>query len=185
MSFTSRSARRTAGRTNTVIIILLILLILVFAGVSIWAIFFREPESPGILAPDYAPIQTDTNATDIENDSTDKLDAPQGGSAVGLTYSNVVNVDLSEKTMSMMFQNPGRSLNNMVLQIIVQDTLLAQSDLLIPGKQLSTLPIKEDALSLLQPGGYAGKFVVSMYNPETGEKAMVDAQVEITVNVTE
>ncbi len=184
MNSASDIARKQARR-SLIIIILLVVLIVLFAAVSVWAIFFREPETPEVLAPDYAPIQQDTNATDIENDSTDKLDAPQGGGAVGLTYSNIVNVDLSDKTVSLMFQNPGRSLNDMVLQVMVQDTLLAQSNLLIPGKQINTLALNEQAIPLLQAGGYTGKFVVSIYDPETGEKAMLDAQVEITINVME
>ncbi len=181
---TPTETKEKKSKKSLIIILLLILLILLLAGVSVWAIFFRDTDS-SLLPPDYAPIQSDTNATDIENDSTDKLDAPEGGGAVGLTYSDTVTVDLSDGTVKMMFQNPGRSLNNMVLQVVVQDTLLAQSDLLIPGKQLNQLSLKKDALSKLQPGGYDGKFVVSIYNPETGEKNMIDAEVEITVNVTE
>lgn len=186
MSPRSNAARAQAIR-STIIIILLAILILLFAAVSVWAIFFREPaevKDPS-LAPDYAPIQTDTNATDIENDSTDKLDAPEGGGAVGLTYSNVVTVDLSDKTVTLFFQNPGRSRSDMVLQIVVQDQVLAQSDLLLPGKQLRNLPLNETVVSMLQQGGYKGIFLVSFYDPETGEKANLDTQVEITVNVTE
>ncbi len=166
------------------VILILLFLILALGAVCIWAVFFRDSGSD-LLPPDYAIMGEDTNATDIVGDSSDKLEVPEGGGAVGLTYADTVTVDLSEGTVQMMFQNPGRSLNNMVLQIIVQDTLLAQSDLLVPGKQLNRLPLKKDALSRLQPGGYKGVFVVSIYNPETGEKNMVDAQVEITVNVTE
>ncbi len=187
MGVGTRAARKTVATSTLIIIILLIILILLFAAVSVWAIFFRDkaPEDSGILAPDYAPIQTDTNATDIENDTTDKLDAPDGGGAVGLTYSDQVKVDLSDKTVTLMFQNPGRSLNNMVLQIAVQELLLAQSDLLVPGKMLTTMPLSDEAASKLLPGGYKGKFIASIYDPDTGEKNMLDAQVEITVTVTE
>ena len=47
------------------------------------------------------------------------------------------------------------------------------------------MPLKDEAASKLAPGGYKGKFVVSIYNPETGEKNMIDAEVEITVTVAE
>ena len=179
----SLETNRKKSRKSLIIILLLLLLIVTLAAVSVWAIFFQGPSDSDILPPDYAPMNTDSNATDIEGDTSDKLDAPEGGGAVGLTYADVVNVDLSDKTITLMFQNPGRSLNNMVLQIVVQDTLLAQSELLVPGKRLPQLPLKEEALARLSEGGYKGKFVISFYNPETGEKAMVDSEVEITVNV--
>ena len=187
MSDVSKKSNKTSKAT-IIIIMLLLILILLFGSVCVWALFFREPpvpEGPGILAPDYAPMDTDSNATDIEEDSTEKLEAPDGGSAVGMNWSPNVVVDLSDKTIKLMFQNPGRSLNNMVLQIAVQDTLLAQSNLLIPGKMLTTMPLKEDAVAQLQPGGYKGRFIVSFYNTTTGEKNMVDSQIEVTVTVVE
>lgn len=184
MSHTTENNERKSKK-SLIVILFLLLLIVALAAVCVWAIFFRGPSDSDILPPDYAPMDTDSNATDIEGDTTDKLDAPEGGGAVGLTYSDTVTVDLSDKTVTLMFQNPGRSLNNMVLQIVVQDTLLAQSDLLVPGKQILKMPLKEEAASKLKAGGYNGKFVVSIYNPETGEKNMIDAEVEITVNVTE
>lgn len=175
---------KPAHKTSLTVIVLLLLLIVALAAVCVWAVFFRDSGSV-ILPPDYAPMEEESNATDIEGDVSTKLEAPEGGGAVGLTYSSTVTVDLSDGSVKMLFQNPGRSLNNMILQVLVQDTLLAQSDLLVPGKQLNQLPLNKDAVSKLQPGGYKGQFVVSIYNPDTGEKSMVDAQVEISVVVTE
>ena len=172
------------SKKSLIVIILLLLLILILAGVSVWAIFFRD-RGGAVLAPDYAPIQQDSNATDIEGDSTDKLEAPDGGGAVGITYSDKVVINLSDKTVSMLFQNPGRSLNNMVLMIFAQDELLFQSDLLTPGKQILSIPLEKKVLSKLQPGGYDGKFVVAFYDPDTGEKAMIDSAIKISNEVKE
>lgn len=174
------------NKKSILIILLLLFLILALAAVCVWALFFRDGGSgdgSSLLAPDYAPMDQDSNAVDMEGDSTDKLEPSQGGGAVGLEYSDVVTVSLSEKTVKMYYGNPSRSYNNVVLQVVVQDTLLAQSELLVPGKRLPQLPLKEEALARLSEGGYKGKFVISFYNPETGEKAMVDSEVEITVNV--
>lgn len=180
---TTVPSRRGRKRKKRLLLILLLLLIAALLAVNIWALFFRQ--GTGILPPDYAPMEEDKNATDIQGDSSDKIDVSEGMNGVGLTYSNQVLIDLSEGQIALIFQNPGRSLNNMVLQIIVQDTLLAQSDLLIPGKQLNKMPLKNGLQSRLQPGVYTGKFVVSIYDPETGERAMVDAQAEIIITVTE
>lgn len=181
----NENTEKKKSKKLLIIILLLLLLILLLGGVCVWAIFFRKPPESGILAPDYAPMNQDSNATDIEGDSTEKMEAPEDGGAINLTYADTVNVDLSDKKLTMMYQNPGQSLDNVVLQVIVQNTLLAQSDLLVPGKQLLTMPLKKEAAEKLKPGGYKGKFVISIYDPETGEKNMLDAEVEITVNVTE
>ena len=36
---------------------------------------------------------------------------------------------------------------------------------------------------MLSPGGYEGKFIVLYYDPDSGEKAMVNTEIPITVNV--
>ena len=167
-----------------ILVILLLLIAIVAVCVTIWAIFFREAE-PVILTPDYAPQEEEKNAEDIPNDSDDKLEAPEGGGAVSLSYSKVVSIDISDNAASLYFGNPGKSTQDMVLQIVVQDRVLAQSGRLTPGHQVSKLDLEDGMAALLSPGGYEGKFVVLFYNQETGEKAMVNTEIPLTINVTE
>ena len=163
------------------LILLLLLITLIAVGVTVWALFFRD--SGPTLAPDYAPQEMEQRAETIPNDSGEKMDKPEGGGSVSLTYSNKVTIDLSDKLAALYFANPGKSNQDMVLQIAIQDTVILQSGTLKPGNQVKLLDLLEGAEEMLSPGGYEGKFIVLYYDQESGEKAMVNTEIPITVNV--
>ncbi len=153
-------------------------------GVTAWALFFRQTE-PSLLAPDYAPQELERNAEELDEGEVEKLEAPSGGGAVTLIYQDVVTIDLSDETVSLLYGNPGESTMNIVLQIIIQDQLVAQSGRLEPGNQVTVLDMEDGAVARLEPGGYEGKFVVSFYDAETGEKSALNTEIPLTVTVTE
>lgn len=149
-------------------IILLLLFVTVSAlCVTVWALFFRSPKVA--LAPDYAPQETEAYAQTIPNDSGEKK-SEDGGGSVSLTYSNQVNIDLSDETASLLFANPGRSNQDMIIQIVVQDQVIVQSGKLTAGNQVMTLDLLEDAAQKLSPGGYEGTFLILYYSQETGAR---------------
>ena len=71
----------------------------------------------------------------------------------------------------------------MVIQITIQDTVIVQSGTLVPGQQVKLLDLLEGAEKQLSAGGYEGKFVVLYYDQTSGEKAMVNTEIPITINV--
>lgn len=166
---------------TTILIILLLFITLVASAVTTWALLSRN--SGPVLAPDYAPQQMEQHAETIPNDSDEKMEKPEGGGAVSLTYSNKVTIDLSDKAASLYFANPGKSTQDMMLQIAIQDTVILQSGILKPGNQVKLLELLEGSEKMLQPGGYEGKFVVLYYDQTSGEKAMVNTEIPITINV--
>ena len=87
-----------------ILIPVLLLITLIAIGVTIWALCFRD--TAPVLAPDYAPVEEETNAQAIEDDSGEKLEAEEGGGAVSLTYSNEVTIDLSDKAASLVLPIP-------------------------------------------------------------------------------
>ena len=175
------------SKKTTIIIAILALITVAAIGVTMWALFFREPsagdDNKVILNPDYAPQKQEQNAETIPNDTGDKMAPPEGGGAVSLTYSNEVKIDISDKAAAVYFANPGKSNQDMVLQIVIQDTVILQSGTLKPGNQVKLLNLLEGAEKMLQPGGYEGKFVVLYYDPISGEKSMVNTEIPITINV--
>ena len=136
------------------------------------------------LTPDYAPQEEEQYAEDISGDSDDKLDSPEGGSSVSLTYSRDVAISLDEKTASLMFANPGKSNQDMVIQIVIQDEVIVQSGVLKPGKQVKTLALLDGMEEKLSSGTYEGDFIVLYYDPETGEKAIVNTEIPISITVS-
>lgn len=171
-------------KKRLLILLLLLLLITITAvGVSIWAIWFRD--STPVLAPDYAPQQLEENAEPIGDDGDEKLSQLEGGGAVSLTYAKEVSIQLSDKTASLLFANPKKSNQDMVLQLVIDDVVILQSGRLEPGNRLTTLNLFDGAEKRLAAGGYNGKFVVLYYDRASGEKAMINTDIPVTVTVTE
>lgn len=161
------------------VILLAVLIAAAAAAVFLWAQFFRY--TPPVLAPDQAPAAED-NAGDIEGEQdTDKMETDEGGGAVTISYEKEVAVSLSNQMAYLMFQNPTRSINDMVLQLAIvsedgTETVIAQSGTIHPGKELEELELIRDA-AVLSEGIYNGEFIILYYDPDTGEKAMVNTKI--------
>ena len=168
---------------TTIVVAVLALITVAAVCITVWALFFRDSGGQQVLAPDYAPQQKEENAETIPDDTGDKMENPEGGGAVSLTYSNEVTIDISDKAAALYFANPGKSNQDMVIQIAIQDTIILQSGTLSPGNQVKLLNLLEGAETMLQPGGYEGKFIVLYYDQESGEKAMVNTEIPVTITV--
>lgn len=172
------------SKKGLILIVLLSVGIVVCIAVTVWAVFFRSAGGPE-LTPDYAPEETEPNVTPVTGDGS-KLDVPSGGGGISLEYVSRVNVDLSDNTATFKYTHPAKSTQNIVLQIVVKDTVIAQSGLILPGNQLCELSLIKGMAEKLSPGTYTdAKFRILSYDPKSGEKAMVDTVAEITVVVQE
>lgn len=184
---TDRYAEYEKKKKRKKIWILILLLLLVTAiaiGVTVWVLFFRQP-AVSVLAPDYAPQEIEQNAESIPGGTSSKLDAPEGGGSVNLMFQDKVNIDLSDNAATLYYGNPSESTQDVLLQIVIQDTLIAQSGRIVPGNQVKKLDLADGAKKTLQPGGYDGKLVLSFYNPDTGEKATVNTEIPVKITVAE
>lgn len=148
-------------------------------GVTVWALFFRD--AAPVLAPDYAPQQIEKNAESIDDGGDDKLSQPEGGGAVNLTYSNEVRISLSSKEAALLFQNPSKSNQDMKVEIAIDGKTIVSSGRLEPGYQVERLS-NTDTEKLLQ-GVYEGKFIVSYYDADSGEKAVVNTEIPVRITV--
>ena len=135
------------------------------------------------LAPDYAPVNEEKYAEDIGDDGDKKLDQAEGGGAVSLTYSTDVDISLDKKLATLFFANPSKSNQDMVLQIVVHDVVVAQSGTISPGKQIGKMDLLSSGARKLQVGGYDGKFVVLYYQPDTHEKTIVNTDIPVKITV--
>lgn len=165
-------------RTQKTIIVILILIILIL-------LLLRSCSAGTPISPDYPPQGTEENQKPIENDDSDKMDSPEGGGAINVTYSMNATVDLSENMVTMYYANPNASNQNVAIMIMIDDLVVAKTDLITPGNQVTELPLNSYAKDRLMVGGYDAELVVRAYNPEDGEKAMIDTKGEITLTVVE
>lgn len=175
--------KRKREQNRRLLILLLVLALIAAIAVAVWALFFRD--GTPILNPDGA----DQNARSMEEEDEGKMEAPEGGGAVSMAYQQEVFISLSDGTVSMLFQNPAKSVNELSLQLVVEsgdeEVVIAQSGKLLPGYELKKMELIEDAAELA-PGTYHGKYRVLYYDPDSGEQAMVNSEIEdLTIQVTE
>ncbi len=137
------------------------------------------------LTPDYALRETEKNAETIGDDDGGKPETPNGGGSVSLLYAKEVSIDLSEKKAALVFGNPAKSNQNMMVQLVIRDEILLQSGLIAPGNQVRTLDLLDGAEQKLRAGGYDGHLVVLYYHPETGEKSIMNTKISVMVTVAE
>ena len=166
------------------LVILLCVLLMICMCVTVWAVWFRDADHTE-LTPDYALPEEDENATVIPDDSNEKFESEVGGGAIRLWYSQSVRINLSQKTAYLFYANPGISTQNVVLQIVIKDRVVAQSGLIKPGYQLAKMYLLDGSEKMLKEGIYAQAVLrLHCYDPITAEKAMVNTDANITVTVT-
>ena len=173
--------KKTMISKNAIIVLLIITFVAV--GVTVWAVFFRQSAA---TPTDYAPQQVDKEAEPIGggggDDGDDKLEQPVGGGAVSLTYAKEVALDLNTSVAGILFQNPSKSNQDMALQLAIDGKVIAQSDKLPVGYKLSKLTdVDTEKLSV---GTYEGKFIILYYDADTGEKAIVNTEIPVTITVS-
>lgn len=159
---------------------IIILLVLIAVDLALWAFLSREDST---LAPDYAPVDEEQYAQDIGDGGDEKMKQQKGGGAVSLTYTTEVKIGAEKKQASLFFANPSKSNQDIVLQIVVHDVVIAQSGRLSPGKQIEKLDLIESGAKKLQSGGYHGEFVVLYYQPDTHEKTIVNTKIPVNITV--
>lgn len=163
------------GCLTQLIMLLLALLALIAA---IWLLQNRE-----IIDPDYNILTEDENLEQLPDDGA-PVESTGGGGSVVLNFSYDVAVDLPSRKATMYFGLPSNSNKDAVLQLIVGDILVAQSGRLPPGYSVSTMTVEDSAARRLRPGGYDGVLRVLYYNDETGERAILDTEIEVSITVT-
>jgi hypothetical protein len=172
---------RSKDRNTKLLILLFLFITAVAIAVAVWALFFRAPQTP--LVPDYAPQETEAHMETIPGDTGSSQQPDSSGGSVSLTYTRDVTVDLSDKQAMLLFANPGKSNQDMVIQIIIQDVVICQSGTLTPGHQVKMLDLLKGTEKLLSAGVYEGKFNILYYHPESGEKAIVNTEIPVTITV--
>ena len=167
-----------------IIVAVLALALTASIAVTVWVLFSRDNVGAPIT-PDYPPQSTEPNQKPLEGDGGEKMESPKGGGAINVTYTTNVKVDLSENKVTLLYANPQASNQNVAILIMIDDLVVAKSDLITPGHGVDTLTLEKHAKERLAEGGYDGELVIRAYNPETNEKAMVDAKGKVEITVVE
>ena len=100
------------------------------------------------LSPDYPLPPEDTGAESIEGDDTGKLDKPDGGSSVGLTYMKEAEIDLESGNVTFLFGNPSRSNQHIIVSIVITNL---DPDMRLGTSIITVLSLQSSSLCMILP----------------------------------
>ncbi len=165
------------------VLILLGLLLLLALAVSLLMI----PREPVVVQPDHPAPVIDPNSALIEGDDSQKAEVAEGGGSLSMIYTLEAELILSTGEIEIYFKNPNSSTHNVSIELFVlngeERVSIAKSGLVAAGSQLNKLTMTEGSATLRQ-GIYEGLYVLSCYDPVSGERALVQPEitgVELTV----
>lgn len=145
-----------------------------------------------VLNPDYPSVPEEPNRKPT-GDTLTPMESESGGGAVALNYSDKVTYSLSTRLVQLQFANPGSSNHAFIIQLIVygntndmgvtDEYLLAESGVLKPGFLVEQLAGSLDDNLILSQGVYKGVMRLLFYNPDTGEKSIVNTEIPVDITV--
>jgi len=168
---------------------LLILLGLILATVAcIVLLLLPNDKPPVIIEPDHPLPPVDENVVPTPDDGGEKPNTPEGGGAVTMIYTLEATVTLSSGEIGIYVKNPKASSHDIDIKMYIisgnKEYHIASSGLVKAGNGLYKLTLKDDA-PILKEGVYNGYYKLGYYDPVTGVRALVEADikdVKITVN---
>ena len=172
------------------IVVISIIAAIVLAGTTVTVVLLlTQSNTPGggeVLEPDYENVKPDDNAQTIPGETTGEVpDPPQGGGSMNLVYSDQVLVSLESEKVSLYYQNPSSSSHSIVVQIIItrgdDQYLVAESGGINPGYMLTEMSLDDNIK--LTSGVYKGIMKLWFFDPNTGERAVVDTNIPVTITV--
>lgn len=146
-----------------------------------------DPKGPTVLDPDFELVDPDKNAQTIPGDTGTAPNVSNGGGSMSLIYSDQVSVNLATGEVELFYQNPSESSHSIVVQIIIErgenQYLVAESGAVNRGYMLTELTLDKDTAQILAPGVYEGKMKLLAFDPESGERALVDMNIPVDITV--
>ncbi len=85
----------------------------------------------------------------------------------------------------LVFGNPSKTNREAVVRLVIQDTVILQSGSLAPSTQVTELSLMNGAEEKLTVEVCEGKFIVSFFDRPSGRWATLNAEIPVTVTVTE
>jgi hypothetical protein len=165
----------------------LLILLGLLVALAVLAGLLLNPKEPVTVNPNHPAPVIDPNSALIEDDDSEKAQAAEGGGSLSMIYMLEAELTLSTGDIEIYFKNPNASTHNVSIELFVlngeERVSIARSGLIATGSQLSKLTMTEGSAQLSE-GIYKGLYVLSCYDPLTGERALVQPEitgVELTV----
>lgn len=103
---------------------LLILLLILLTAAAITTTIVVLTSRDSVPVGTYPPVSEDVNKQPLPDTSDAPLSNPEGGGAVSLTYSKTVTAETGNSAAAMLFGNPGKSNQSIVVEMQITDEVL-------------------------------------------------------------
>lgn len=181
---------------NKILTLVLIVGILACISVTVWTVFYREPENEHEqntndtqndtytedTSPDYPPMETEKNQDPIIGGG--RPETPKNDNSITITYSSKATADLSEKVIYLYYANPSSSNRNVTISVVIDGKAIATSNIINPGYEVNLLSLDDDAVKNMEEGSYNAELIINSYDTVSGDKDMVNAKGELSVTIT-
>lgn len=165
------------NKKQRLLIVILLLITIISILITLWAVFIREPTVKYI---EYELPSIDENLEKItDNTANNSTDLE---SSVWITYSKEVEISKSENKAYIQFSNGEASTEIIIIQLYLEDKLIAESGSILNGYKLETMSLN-DNLEDLENGTYDGKFLLLHYDLESGEKTIVNTEIPVEITI--
>lgn len=168
------------SRVPFLILLLCCIAALIIASSLLMGAINEEPPGPVVIDPDHPMPTQDVNATPNEDDNSEKAQVEEGGGSLSMIYSLDAELNLTTGQIRIYFMNPNASTHDvsLILYVVSGDTEvpIAQSGRISAGYSLTSLTMVEGTAALSE-GIYTGYYMLSLFDPETGERALVQPEI--------
>ena len=115
-------------KNKKVLILIIALCLITFTSTTVTVVLLTKDAKPVDNTDIYPPVTKDPGADPIGEGSTTQppLENPEGGGAVSLTYSKQASAPKGDGIASILFQNPAKSNQSIVIQLHIADKTLIE-----------------------------------------------------------
>lgn len=159
---------------------LLLILLAFISTVTVTTVLLLNPLSPYYIFQENPLPDIDPTVSPIEGDNSQKVQSNKGGGSIRVQFHGQINVLLGQEIAVLDYKNPNSSNQDVVLEVYVvkgdDEYFLGKSGLVPAGTKLDQISIKDREVNLTK-GEYEGKVYFHSYDPATGQKAVVVANI--------
>ncbi len=115
-------------KKKIMILIIILLCLITIASTTITVVLLTNNPKQVVNQNKYPPLSKDPDAVPIEEEDKTQpnLENPEGGGAVSLTYSKQAIASKGDGMASILFQNPAKSNQSIVIQLHITDKVLLE-----------------------------------------------------------
>ena len=166
-------------------------------GIAVATVFligtvaFRLIPAADIATRTFATVDTDKKQIRITDDTTeDKPDEEQSSespvNSMEFQFNETLHVDPANGNCYLYFVNPSYSKNMIVIRLEADNeehTVMAKSGAVTPGHKLDYLTFEDAGYDLINSGMRTGRIVLTAYNSETSEKALIESDLPVRIEI--